>query len=273
MNQAQPSFRVNRASKPYTGTCGVRSKLRQLAMHKRYLGLRGLEFRVYALTQKLEEELARFEKNALNLNSVCVCVCVCVCVGARGCVCVCVCACACVCVCVCVGNTCLPRFVTLFAVHAFDSFCSIFKQGAPGRSPMLEPTKTMGEWACKRTCCKSKGSGWPGSVVTAGDPRGRSWGRRASWRSPPLLEWQEAKPKSSSYPAPLKLQRLNIQNSQSVQREDCTSVCVCVPASVCVRARARVCVCVCLCVQPHKTHTATPLPLPGLSLRVWGLWA
>ena len=106
---------------------------------------------------------------------------------------------------VCVGNTCLPRFVTLFTVHAFDSFCSIFKQGAPGRSPMLEPTKTMGEWACKRTCCKSKGSGWPGSVVTAGKPRGRSWGGRASWRSPPLREWQEAKPKSSSYTAPLKL--------------------------------------------------------------------
>ena len=106
---------------------------------------------------------------------------------------------------VCVGNTCLPRFVTLFSVHAFDSCCSIFKQGAPGRSPMLEPTKTMGERACKRTCCKSKRSGWPGSVVTAGNPRGRSWGRRASWRSPPLREWQEAKPKSSSYTAPLKL--------------------------------------------------------------------
>ena len=70
---------------------------------------------------------------------------------------------------------------------------------------MLEPTKTMEEWACKRTCCKSKGSGWPGSVVTAGKPRGRSWGGRASWRSPPLREWQEAKPKSSSYTAPLKL--------------------------------------------------------------------
>ena len=140
---------------------------------------------------------------------------------------------------VCVGNTCLPRLVTLFTVHASDSRCSIFKQGAPGRSPMLEPTKTMGEWACKRTCCKSKGSGWPGSVVTAGNPRGRSWGRRASWRSPPLREWQEAKPKSSSYPAPLKLTN-DIENSQSVQREDCTSVCVC----VCVRG----CVCVCLSV-------------------------
>ena len=37
-----------------------------------------------------------------------------------------------------------------------------------------------------------------------------------------------AEPKSSEDPTPLRLRRLNTENSQSVQREDCTSVCVCV---------------------------------------------
>ena len=37
-----------------------------------------------------------------------------------------------------------------------------------------------------------------------------------------------AEPKSSEDPTPLCLRRLNTENSQSVQREDCTSVCVCV---------------------------------------------
>ena len=63
---------------------------------------------------------------------------------------VCVCVGVCVCVCVCLCGEHLFAKVTLFTIHAFDSLCSIFKQGAPGRSPMLEPTKTMGEWACKR---------------------------------------------------------------------------------------------------------------------------
>ena len=52
-----------------------------------------------------------------------------------------------------------------------------------------------------------------------------------------------AEPKSSEDPTPLCLRRLNTENSQSVQREDCTCVCVCVRVCVCVCVCARVCVC------------------------------
>ena len=112
-----------------------------------------------------------------------VAVAVCVCAG------VCVCVCARVCVCVCVCETLLPR-VTCLHVNSAGGSRPLTHAGA---------NEDHGRVGVQTYRCKSKGSGWPGSVVTAGNPRGRSWGRRASWRSPPLREWQEAKPKSSSY--------------------------------------------------------------------------
>ena len=61
-----------------------------------------------------------------------------------------------------------------------------------------------------------------------------------------------AEPKSSYNPTPLCWQRLNIETSQSVRREDCTSVCVCVCVFcvLCVCGLLRMYLCV-FCVCAH----------------------